>query len=67
MFGVDLVRDIVSPLPTRRAIKMMNSCLGDREKGLWQALGDYWLHPRCVSPINKNELVNLIDLKLTNL
>ena len=46
LFGVDLVRDIVSPLPTRRAISMMNSCLKEREKGLWQALGDYWLHPR---------------------
>ena len=48
LFGVDLVRDIVSPLLTRRAIKMMNSRLGEREKGLWNALGEYWLHPRCV-------------------
>ena len=46
LFDVDLVRDIVSPLPTRRAVEMMNRCLGEREKGLWKALGDYWLNPK---------------------
>ena len=46
LFGVDLVKDISCPMPTKRAVDMLSSTLKDRELAIWHALGDYWHNPK---------------------
>ena len=46
LFDEDLVKDVVAPLPTRKAVRMMSQGLGEREQVIWKALGDYWRQPR---------------------
>ena len=46
LFDEDLVREVVTPLPTVKAIEMMQRCLTPAELAIWRALGDYWLNPR---------------------
>jgi hypothetical protein len=46
VFDEDLVREVVTPLPTVKAIEMLQRCLTQPELAIWRALGDYWLNPR---------------------
>ena len=46
MFDEDLVKDVVSPLPTTKAVVMMSKSLSAREIVIWKALGDCWQTPR---------------------
>ena len=48
LFDEDLVREVVTPLPTVKAIEMLQRCLTQPELAIWRALGDYWLNPRQV-------------------
>ena len=48
LFGEDLVKDVVSPLPTRKAVNLLSQNLNAREQVIWKALGDYWRQPRCI-------------------
>jgi hypothetical protein len=56
IFDEDLVREVVTPLPTVKAIEMMQRCLTPPELAIWRALGNYWLNPRFRSqcPLNSN-------------
>ena len=44
-FDEDLVRDVVYPLPTPKAVDLLERCLGQREVVIWRALGENWLNP----------------------
>ena len=44
-FDEDLVRDVVYPLPTPKAVDLLERCLGQREAVIWRALGENWLNP----------------------
>ena len=46
LFGEDLVRDILSPLLTGAAVAMLDRLLGNKERVIWDALGDCWMKPR---------------------
>lgn len=46
LFDVDLIRDISTPLPTRKGVDFMYDNLQDRELDIWKELGDYWLNPK---------------------
>ena len=46
LFDEDLVREVVTPLPTIKAIKMLQQNLTQAELAIWRALGNYWLNPR---------------------
>ena len=45
-FSEDVVKEVSSPLLTRKAIKMLKQNLSEREQVIWKALGDYWIQPR---------------------
>ena len=46
LFGEDLVRDVLSPLLTNAACKFLDRSLGQKERVIWNALGDCWMKPR---------------------
>lgn len=45
-FDEDLVRDVVYPLPTPKAVDFLERSLGPREAVIWRALGENWLDPK---------------------
>lgn len=45
LFDEDLVRDVVFPLTTPKAVDFLERCLGQREAVIWRALGENWLNP----------------------
>ena len=45
MFDEDLVKNVVNPLPTPKAVEFLNRNLGQREAYIWRALGENWLNP----------------------
>lgn len=46
LFDEDLVRDVVFPLPTPKAVDFLERCLNQREAVIWRALGENWLNPK---------------------
>ena len=46
LFDEDLVRDVVFPLPTPKAVDLLERSLGEREAVIWRALGENWLNPK---------------------
>lgn len=48
LFDEDLVKDVVSPLPTTKAVVMLSKSLSAREIVIWKALGDCWQTTRYV-------------------
>lgn len=46
LFDEDLVRDVVFPLPTPKAVHLLETSLGEREAVIWRALGQNWLNPK---------------------
>ena len=45
-----LVRDVVYPLATPKAVDLLERCLGQREVVIWRALGENWLNPNVREP-----------------
>ena len=50
VFDEDLVKDVVFPLPTPKAVDLLERCLGQREAVIWRALGENWLNPNVRQP-----------------
>ncbi|KAM4795129.1 epidermal growth factor receptor kinase substrate 8-like protein 3 [Rhinophrynus dorsalis] len=50
----DMAQSVVSPLLTQKALLLMSSCVTDKEKKLWDSLGDAWMRTRADWPNGKN-------------
>ena len=50
VFDEDLVKDVLYPLPTPKAVDLLERCLGQREAVIWRALGENWLNPNVRQP-----------------
>ena len=50
LFDEDLVRDVVFPLPTPKAVDLLERSLAPREAVIWRALGENWLNPNAREP-----------------
>lgn len=45
-YGPNLPSRVVAPLPTAKAVDMLQNCLTSKETELWQSLGEAWTIPR---------------------
>ncbi|MEE6492164.1 hypothetical protein FKM82_016495 [Ascaphus truei] len=45
---------VVSPLLTQKALTLLSSCVTEKERNLWQSLGDAWQRTRADWPNGKN-------------
>ncbi|XP_053310279.1 epidermal growth factor receptor kinase substrate 8-like protein 3 isoform X3 [Spea bombifrons] len=45
---------VVSPLPTQKALLLLSSCVTDKERQVWESLGDAWMRTRADWPNGKN-------------
>lgn len=52
--GKNTTSSILSPFLTQRAILLLSSCVTDKERKLWESLGDSWLRTREDWPNGKN-------------
>ncbi|XP_075709768.1 epidermal growth factor receptor kinase substrate 8-like protein 3 isoform X2 [Rhinoderma darwinii] len=50
----NIASSVLSPFLTQRAILLLSSCVTDKERKLWQSLGDPWLSTREDWPNGKN-------------
>lgn len=41
---------VVSPFPMQKALLLLSSCVTDKERKLWESLGDAWLRTRADWP-----------------
>ncbi|XP_073471986.1 epidermal growth factor receptor kinase substrate 8-like protein 3 [Aquarana catesbeiana] len=46
----DMSSSVVSPFPTQKALLLLSSCVTDKERKLWESLGDAWLRTRADWP-----------------
>ncbi|XP_044142043.1 epidermal growth factor receptor kinase substrate 8-like protein 3 isoform X1 [Bufo gargarizans] len=52
--GKNAASSVLSPFLTQRAILLLSSCVTDKERKLWESLGDSWLRTREDWPNGKN-------------
>ncbi|XP_056413881.1 epidermal growth factor receptor kinase substrate 8-like protein 3 isoform X2 [Hyla sarda] len=52
--GKNTSSSVLSPFLTQRAILLLSSCVTDKERKLWESLGDSWLRTREDWPNGKN-------------
>ncbi|CAI9554865.1 unnamed protein product, partial [Staurois parvus] len=46
----DISSSVLSPFPTQKALLLLSSCVTDKERKLWESLGDAWLRTRADWP-----------------
>ncbi|XP_018422489.1 PREDICTED: epidermal growth factor receptor kinase substrate 8-like protein 3 [Nanorana parkeri] len=46
----DMSSSVLSPFPTQKALLLLSSCVSDKERKLWENLGDAWLRTRADWP-----------------
>ncbi|XP_072279631.1 epidermal growth factor receptor kinase substrate 8-like protein 3 [Pyxicephalus adspersus] len=46
----DMASSVLSPFPSQKALLLLNSCVTEKERILWESLGDAWLRTRADWP-----------------